>query len=142
MMKGLRLYKWEKLCSRTDIERLFAEGRPVKAFPLRAVVRLRPIEEGEVPQARFLISIPKKKHRKAVARVLLRRRVREAYRLHRRRLLLPALETARLRADIAFLFLSDALTSYSELELRMISILTEVARMATSYKSPDDAPHS
>ena len=128
-MKGLRLYKSEKLCSRTAIDRLFALGRGLKAFPLRAVVR-------------FLITIPKKKHRKAVARVLLRRRVREAYRLHRRAALHPALEAAGVRADIAFVYLSDSPLSYAEIESRMTALLADIARLAAAYKPDDDAKDS
>lgn len=141
-MKGLRLYKSEKLCSRTAIDRLFARGRGLKAFPLRAVVRLEPRTDADAAPARFLITIPKKKHRKAVARVLLRRRVREAYRLHRRAALHPALEAAGVRADIAFVYLSDSPLSYAEIESRMTALLADIARLAADYKPDDDAKDS
>ena len=36
-MSELSLHKTEKLCSRTAVNRLFAEGKPAKAYPLRAV---------------------------------------------------------------------------------------------------------
>ena len=46
-MKGNRLYKCEKLCSRTAINGLFANGHNVVAYPLRAVVMLH--EEPDAP---------------------------------------------------------------------------------------------
>ena len=74
-MKGNRLYKYEKLCSRTAINNIFQGGKSAICYPLRAAFSI--VDAEETP-AQFLITIPKKKIRKAVNRVLLRRRVREA----------------------------------------------------------------
>ena len=97
---GYKLNKDEKLCSRTAVDTLFHEGKSLMAFPLRAAYRLRPRDERHPVQ--FLISIPKKRIRKAVNRVLLRRRTREAYRLNRGELLLGPLESTSWGVDIAF----------------------------------------
>lgn len=83
-MSVLRLYKSEKLCSTLEIEKLYARGTSIIAYPLRAVWLEVPREDGRhAVVARFLVSIPKKRIRHAVDRVLLRRRTREAYRLNR-----------------------------------------------------------
>lgn len=85
-MKGLRLYKKEKLCSTVAIEQLFMRGgegvQGALAYPLRAVWRKNPRRSSDAPVA-FVVSIPKKRLRHAVDRVQMRRRVREAYRLAR-----------------------------------------------------------
>ncbi|MBO7610416.1 MAG: ribonuclease P protein component [Muribaculaceae bacterium] len=127
-MQGQRLYKCEKLCSRTAIERLFGEGNSAIAFPLRAVYRFH--DSGESP-ARFLITIPKKRIRHAVERVLLRRRVREAYRLCRRQVLYPALTTADISADIAFHYLSNDIADYHTIAEKMNLLLERIAQEAT-----------
>ena len=127
-MQGLRLYKSEKLCSRSAVERLFNEGESIIAYPLRAVYRLN--EPMEMP-ARFLITIPKKRIRHAVDRVLLRRRVREAYRLSRRELLHPALTAAGKSADIAFLYLSNDKADYHTIADKMNQLLQRIAQEAT-----------
>lgn len=106
---------------------LFEQGRSCIAYPLRAVYRLH--EPDEVP-ARFLITIPKKKIRKAVGRVLLRRRTREAYRLWRRSILHPALDRAHLAVDVAFVYLDNAPTDYDIIESRMKQLLERIARSA------------
>lgn len=130
-MQGLRLYKTEKLCSRTAINQLFEHGRSTIAYPLRAVYSIR--QPADRP-AQFLVSVPKKKIRHAVDRVLLRRRTREAYRLWRRTLLHPALHEAGMTADIAFVFLDKKPVPYDTIEERMKQLLTIIARAATSSR--------
>ncbi len=132
-MKGLRLYKSEKLCSRTAVNSLFAAGsKGTVAYPLRAVYRFHE-PQGDTP-AQFLITIPKKKIRKAVGRVLLRRRTREAYRLNRE-LLYPALRQGGVGVDIAFIYLSSDKAPYEVIEAKMQELLQRISRDATKTAS-------
>ena len=128
-----KLKKEEKLCSRTAVDRLFSDGKSLMAFPLRAAYRLRP--RGEHP-VQFLISIPKKRIRKAVGRVTLRRRVREAYRLNRRELLHGPLEQAGWGVDIAFVYLDSSPAPYSVIDEKMRSLLSRIALAASAEKPP------
>lgn len=128
-----KLKKEEKLCSRTAVDRLFSEGKSLMAFPLRAAYRLRP--RGEHP-VQFLISIPKKRIRKAVGRVTLRRRVREAYRLNRRELLQGPLEQAGWGVDIAFVYLDSNPAPYSVIDEKMRSLLSRIALAASAEQPP------
>ena len=135
-----KLNKTEKLTSRTAIERLFSEGKSLMAFPLRAAYRLR--EPGDAP-VQFLISIPKKRIRRAVNRVLLRRRTREAYRLNRRELLTPTLLQQGIGVDIAFVYLDNTPAPYSVINEKMTSLLQRIARAAiehNSHSSTSDEP--
>ena len=128
-----KLNKDEKLCSRTAVNRLFDEGKSLMAFPLRAAFRLRP--RGEHP-VQFLITIPKKRIRKAVNRVTLRRRTREAYRLNRRTLLTPVLEQQGWGVDIAFIYLDNTPAPYSVINEKMTDLLTRIAHAATEQQPP------
>ncbi len=121
-MKGNRLYKYEKLCSRTAINNIFQCGKSAICYPLRAAFS---ITEKEETPAQFLITIPKKKIRKAVNRVLLRRRVREAYRLNRN-ILIPYLQEKNISIKIAFIYLSDEISDYAFIESKMQALLTKV----------------
>ena len=112
---------------------LFEQGHSSIAFPLRAVYRLH--EPGKESPAQFLITIPKKKIRHAVDRVLLRRRTREAYRLWRRSLLYPALLQTELGADIAFIYLDKEPTDYALIEDRMKQLLTRIAQAAELHNT-------
>lgn len=105
----LKLHKREKLCSQTAIDALFA-GNGAKgalAFPLRVIFRQR--TDGALG-VRFFISVPKKKLRKAVDRVTMRRRIREAYRLNRN--LLP--DGADF--DVAFIYVAAETLPYARVE--------------------------
>ena len=119
------LRKNEKLRSRTAVNRLFDEGKSLMAFPLRAAYRLREPGDNNV---QFLVTIPKKRIRKAVNRVTLRRRVRESYRLARRELLTPVLEQYGAGVDIAFVYLDKSPAPYSVIEEKMASLLTRIAQ--------------
>ena len=131
-----KLRKDEKLCSRTAVNLLFDEGKSLMAFPLRAAYRLRPLGDSPV---QFLISIPKKRIRKAVQRVTLRRRVREAYRLTRRELLTPKLAESGWGVDIAFVYLDTAPAPYHVIQDKMTSLLQRIAQAAIDQAAIDQA---
>ena len=129
---GYKLNKDEKLCSRTAVDTLFHEGKSLMAFPLRAAYRLRPRDERHPVQ--FLISIPKKRIRKAVNRVLLRRRTREAYRLNRGELLLRPLESTGWGVDIAFVYLDTTPAPYEVINEKMTQLLNRIATAAAEQQ--------
>ena len=123
---SLRLYKKEKLCSPTAVEILFGPGGAEfsrLSYPLRAVARNNPRRRSDAPVA-FLITVPKKRLRHAVDRVTMRRRIREAYRLHHHDYPVPE----DLRIDLAFVYVANTLTPYADVERAMIHILKRLAR--------------
>ena len=85
------LRKSSKLRHRTLVQDLFKKGKSVYSGPLRVTFRALTDEElkGSFREAvpdlmgpvQFMITVPKKKRRHAVDRVLMRRRIREAFRL-------------------------------------------------------------
>lgn len=137
-MKGLRLYKKEKLCSPVAIEQLFARGSGAQsalAYPLRAVWRHNPRRKSDAPVA-FVISIPKKRLRHAVDRVAMRRKVREAYRLARPLFPMPG----GARIDLAFIYVADKLKTYEAVELAVHALMKRVAESAAEAETTDVAP--
>ncbi len=130
-MGDKRLYKSEKLCSKLEIDRLYAQGTSIVAYPLRAVWLAVPAGEGKHPvAARFLISIPKKRIRHAVDRVLLRRRTREAYRLNRD--LLNSVVAQGKTVLIGFNWVSNEERKYTTIERSMRELLNKIATAATN----------
>lgn len=134
-MKGLRLYKIEKLCSETAIAQLFSRGsRDVSSslvYPLRLAWRVN--GERSVNCPRFLVSIPKKRVRHAVDRVTMRRRVREAYRLSRH--LIPR----DLPLDMAFIYVADGVLPYDRVLPALRKLLSRVAASVASTATPESS---
>lgn len=115
------LSKEEKLCSRTKIELLFANGKSFAQFPLRIVYRIHEKSSPE-DKPQFFISVPKKKFKRAVKRVWLRRRIRESYRLNKH--LLTNLGDKTI--DMAFLYIASEKNEFSTIESRMKDILIKL----------------
>lgn len=120
------LSKEERLSWKRHIDRLFTEGRSFVAFPLR-VVYLLSNEEGMPVRVSFLVSVPKKRFKRAVKRNRIKRQVREAYRMHKYDLW-ESLEAKDKRMLIAFLYVDNELHSSVTMEKAMtkaIRILRE-----------------
>ncbi len=144
-MKGLRLYKKEKLCSAVAIDSLFSRGSGASsslAYPLRAVWRSNPGRRSDAPLA-FVVTVPKKRLRHAVDRVTMRRKIRESYRLSRAAH--PLADGSRL--DVAFLYVADKLCDYKSVDRAMNRLLSKIAQSTTTQKaaapdSPSNESHS
>lgn len=128
---GLRLYKKEKLCSVVAIGQMFGAGdaagiNAALTYPLRMVWRRSPGRRSDAP-VQFLVSVPKKRLRHAVDRVLMRRRIREAYRLHRLDMELPA----DVRLDVVFIYVGTGIEPYIRVEKAMKRLLAKLADEAS-----------
>ncbi len=135
----LTLRKEEKLRHRSLVEPLFKDGKSLYDFPLRMAWRVltpQQLEDsfkGEVPERigklQMLITVPKKKRRHAVDRVLMRRRIREAYRLNRKEFLgeisgLPHIGSL----SMAFIYIHNENLPFDVIQRKMRSLLKKVAK--------------
>ncbi len=133
----LTLRKGEKLRHRSLVDPLFREGESIYEFPLRLTWRridLSSLQDSfcdHVPEridhVQMLITVPKKKRKHAVDRVLMRRRIREAYRINRQELKdaakgIPNHGTL----SMAFIYLHDKNMPYANIERKMHSLLNKL----------------
>ena len=124
-MAEYTLSKAERLNSKAMIERLFAGGnKSFPAFPLRVVYMWLDASEGEVPVS-ILISVPKKRFKRAVKRNLVKRRVREAYRKNKQ-LLTDALVAKNKRLVLAFIWLDNEIHPSAEIEGKVKRLLFHI----------------
>jgi ribonuclease P protein component len=127
-MERNTLCKAERLCSKLQIEKLFAGGsKSFSIYPLRVV--FMPMEKKEEAQASILISVPKKRFKRAVKRNRVKRQVREAYRKNKHELL----DFLRERTEgmaIAFIYLADEFVSTAEIERKMKIMLARIVELS------------
>lgn len=119
--KRFTLQKKERLNSKIIIEKLFSGGsKSLPAFPLRIVYM--PIEEDDYPTLSILISVPKKKFKRAVKRNRVKRQIREAYRKNKF-ILKDVLNKENKKAAIAFIWLGNELYESSDIENKVVKLL-------------------
>lgn len=120
--------KSERLSSKKTIDRLFERGsahvQSFYLFPFKVFYLFdeMPADSPLLPQVLF--SISKRSFKKAVDRNLIRRRCREAYRLHKH--LFVGAE--KLPSSIAFVFVAKQIAEYAEIEKSIKKILPRLTQ--------------
>lgn len=118
------LSKAERLNKKRLIDQLFGgDGKSLLAFPLRMVYMT--VGRGD-QAASMLISVPKKRFKRAVKRNRVKRQVREAYRKNKQ-ILLPVLESKNLSVVMAFIWLGDTLVASSVVEAKVRNLLVRLS---------------
>jgi len=117
-MNELTLHKDERLCSQKTIEELFTSGESFLAYPLKVVFLKTELPQSYPVLAAFTAS--KRNFKRAVKRNILKRRMREAYRLNKPNLY-SELAIKDLHMAIMFVYIAKDIAEYSTIEKAMIS---------------------
>ena len=119
-MSDCSLTRTERLRSLGAVRRLFEQGESGFVFPFRYVWFAEP---DTLASAEVLFSVPKRYHKRANKRNLLRRRTKEAYRLQKE-LLAPA---EALNLDLALIYSSKEVLPYKTIARAVRRILETLA---------------
>lgn len=114
------LSKEERLSWKRYIDLLFQKGQSFVAFPLRVIYL--PVEEDMKAPVSIMISVPKKKIKRAVNRNLIKRQVRETYRTRKHDLTDKLTEKNR-SLLVAFLYLEGKVSSFTDMDKAMTKAL-------------------
>jgi len=123
------LCKEERLCGERIISDLFDHGHSFFRSPYKIFWK-KYSETGLYP-ARFAVSVPKRRFKRAVKRNLIKRRTREAFRANKQ-LLNAAAEGGQIRLMV--IYVSDQLLPYANLEEAMKKILHRIANDGSKFK--------
>lgn len=130
--------KKEHLFGVKRIERLYVSGKAFVAFPFRVVFLLVEDEDETIP-VRVMVSVSKKKYKKAVERNRIKRLMRESYRLNKSELIQFVIEN-KLRLHLSFQYIADEILQFSEMSLKMEKSLEKLIKsvIAANQKSNEN----
>ena len=97
----------KRLKSQKSIERLFESGNRLHKYPIRAVFQFT---EDATSEFQIAVSVPKKLVKKATNRNLIKRRMREAFRLNQAQLKISK------KMEVMFIFSTKDLEEYAVIE--------------------------
>ncbi|MBK8807359.1 MAG: ribonuclease P protein component [Bacteroidales bacterium] len=130
-MQKNTLSKQFRLFSKSAIDKLFKEGTSLYFQPLKVIYL---VEDNAAPGLECLISIPKKRFKRAVDRNMLRRKIREAYRLHLNKLHSVAI-THNISITLAFIFTESKPCDYIKIEEKVIHSLNKLEQIIEKSKT-------
>lgn len=124
---------------------LFRMGSRLTEYPLRMVwhslspEQLKSNFRDNIPDligpVQVLVSVPKKMRRRAVDRVRMRRRIREAFRLSRKPLLDKLAEMPEIRTlSIGLIYQKDADLEYDEIKIRVDKLMGKLISRLDALK--------
>jgi ribonuclease P protein component len=122
-MERFTFHKAERLSSQKIIGELFSSGESFLSYPLKVVFMKTELPELLPVQAAFTVS--KRNFKRAVDRNLLKRRMREAYRLKKNELY-SEIDEKTLPIAIMFVYIGKDIAEYSVIEKGMLSAFKKV----------------
>ena len=115
--------KKEKLCSKIIIDRLFSESKSVYSFPLKVFWIIETLPEEVSVQS--TVTVSKRKFKHAVKRNLLKRRMREAFRLNKHDLY-NKVNSLNLQLALMIIYNHGEILPFKSIEEAMIKALGKI----------------
>ena len=118
--------KEERISSKKEIGFLFENGSSFTSYPFRIIFCTK--ETSESPRFSILVSVSKRKFKRAVKRNKVKRLLRESYRLNK--FILQGIEKEKCPGlYIGFLFIGHDMPDYKQTEAAMIKALSSLRQM-------------
>ena len=115
--------KEEKLCSRKAIEALLKDGKSLFCFPYKVLWVKTEYDQPFPVQIAF--SVPKRRYKHANRRNIIKRRMREGFRLCKAGLY-SALTTKNIKIQILLVYIAPEELTYHEMESKLKIVLEQI----------------
>ncbi len=123
-MAKYSLKKKEILSGKKQIAGLFDSGKSLYRYPLKVFFKFTNIYSADHSNVLFGVSVSKKKFRKAHERNLLKRRIRESYRLNKYELLDNIEPNTQLY--FMFVFIGNKIENYNTINRSLLYLLSKL----------------
>ena len=120
--------KEERLCNKKLIESLYHNGSSFLCYPFKA--SWLQVDEAMPYPAQVLISVSKKRYKHATDRNLVKRRIREAYRLNKQQFLYQQLDEAGKRMIFSISYIGKEIVPYELMAKKMLKFLQQLSSEA------------
>jgi len=128
MGKTYTFTKEERLCNKKLIDQLYHNGSSFLCYPFKVSWFVN--ADAQPFPAQVLISVSKKRYKKAVDRNLIKRRIREAYRLHKQQYLYSLLGEADKKIVLSIGFIGKEIAPYDFIEKKILKLLNQLSEEA------------
>jgi ribonuclease P protein component len=118
--------KEERLCNKKLIDELFHNGSSFLCYPFKASWLLVD-DSTQTTSAQLLISVSKRRYKRAVDRNLIKRRLREVYRLQKQQHLYDLLINADKKIILSLGYIGKQIEPFELFEKKMLKLLKQLS---------------
>ena len=131
MSKTYTFIKEERLCNKKLIDELFHNGSSFLCYPFKVSWLI--VDEPLLFPAQVLFSVSKKRFKRAVDRNLIKRRIREAYRLYKQQYLYTGLQDGEKKIIFSVGFIGKEISTYELIDKKMLKLLNELSGAVSKW---------
>lgn len=122
--------KTERICSKKIIKNLIVQNNTLFVYPFKCYYSIENTDNQDNSN-QIVVSISKKIFKKAVERNLLKRRTKEAYRIHKYGIIDSEDQINHIQYKVLFVYIAKEILTYQQIEKSLVQILKMLSQKST-----------